>query len=229
MVQALRELISRGALGRIHTVSAAWLNEELLTIEPGHWMLDPEQMGPSLSLADVGVHCWDLIEHVTAGKIVDVLCETRAARPGAAGSEDTALLLMRLGEGTLASATISQAAPGHGNTVTLEVIGDRASASWDIRSANQLTVSELGGAGRVLERATAPVEALGVAARLPPGQPEGHSEALAVLFGRIHEHIRGGARVSGHPTFADGVRGLHVLEALLRSTAEGRWIAVERD
>jgi predicted dehydrogenase len=226
MVQALRELVSRGEIGRVHTIRGAWLNEELLTIKPEHWMLDPGQMGPSLSLADVGIHWWDLVEYVTLTTIDEVICETRAARPGAGEGEDTATLVMCLEGGALACATVCQAAPGHGNTVSLEVIGERATAAWDIRSANLLAVRELGGARRVLERGTGPVEALGVDARLPAGQPEGHAEALLTLLGRVYDRIHTGEATAGYPTFADGVRGLRVLEALTRSASERRWTAV---
>ena len=228
MVQVLRKLVASGELGRVHTIHGTWLAEELLAVDPGHWMLDPRQMGASLSLADVGIHWWDLVEHVTAMTISDVMCDTRAARPSAGDGdgEDSAVFVMRLDGGAIASGTVCQAAPGHGNTVTLELIGDRAAATWDIRSANLLVVRELGGAQRVLERATEPVRALGVTTRLPAGQPEGHADALRDLLTRVYDHIRTGDPSAGYPTFADGLRGLRVLEALLQSARGGHWTAV---
>jgi predicted dehydrogenase len=227
MIATLRLLIAAGDLGELHAVAGSWLNDELLTIEPGHWMLDRERMGPSLSLADVGIHWWDLVEHVTEREILEVLCETRTARPGGGDGEDLAVLVLRLKGGAIGAATVSQAAPGHGNTVMLEVIGERATATWDIRSANLLTIRERSGARRVLERATVPVIALGIEAHLPVGQPEGHAEALLGLFQRIYDHVRTGEDSAEHPTFADGVRGLRILEALTRSARDGRWVAVD--
>jgi predicted dehydrogenase len=226
MVQALRELVIRGALGRVHTIHGTWLAEELLAIDPEHWMLDRLQMGSSLTLADVGVHWWDLVEHVTAGTIAEVLCETRAGRPHARDGEDSAVLLLRLVNGAIACATICQAAPGHNNVLTLEVIGDRCAAAWDIRFADALVVRELGGPQRVLERATAPVKAFAAVGRLPAGQPEGHADALRELLTRVYERIRTGDRSADHPTFADGVRALRVLEAASESARTGRWTAV---
>jgi predicted dehydrogenase len=226
MVQALRALVLGGQLGRVHTVHGTWLAEELLTIDPGHWMFDPRQMGDSLSLADVGIHWWDLVEHVTATTISDVICEIRTVRPRAGRGEDCAVFLMQLNGGAIATGSVCQAAPGHGNTVTLELIGERATAAWDIRSANVLTVRELGGVHRVLERATGPVEALGVGAQLPVGQPEGHAESLLVLLGRVYDRIRKDESVGDYPTFADGVRGLRVLEALTLSASKKSWTAV---
>lgn len=225
MIETLRLLVSNGDVGEIHAVAGSWLNDELLTIEPGHWMLDRDQMGPSLSLADVGIHWWDLVEYITAREILEVLCETRTARPGGGAGEDLAVLTLRLTGGALGVATVCQAAPGHGNTVTFEVIGDKATAAWDIRNANLLTVRESDGAVRVLERATTPVKELGIHAHLPVGQPEGHAEALLSLFRRIYDHI-GTDEAPYHPTFADGVRSLHILEALTRSASGGHWVSV---
>jgi predicted dehydrogenase len=224
MIEAFRELVAREELGVIHTVVGAWLNEELLTIDPGHWMLDPSLMGASLSLADVGIHWWDLVEHVVAAPIEEVFCERRVMRANASKGEDTAMLLMRLEGGALANATVCQVAPGHGNTLMLEIAGDRATASWDIRSPDLLTVAELGGGRRLIERGTAPAHALGVNTRLPPGQPEGHSEALLNLFARVYRHIDG--EMVNHPTFVDGVRGLRLLEAFNKSASAESWVKV---
>ncbi|HEV3001199.1 MAG TPA: Gfo/Idh/MocA family oxidoreductase [Solirubrobacteraceae bacterium] len=226
MVQALRAVAAGGQLGHVHTIHGTWLAEELLGIDPEHWMLDRRQMGPALSLADVGVHWWDLVEHVTRSAVSDVICETRARRPNARGGEDTAVFVLRLEGGAIATGVVCQAAPGHTNTVTLELIGDRAAAAWDIRSADQLVVRELSGRQRVLQRGTAPVEALGVGARLPPGHPEGHADALRELLSRVYEHIGRGYPARGHPTFVDGLRGLRVLEALSTSARTTRWTAV---
>lgn len=228
MVQALRELVARAELGRLNAIHGTYLLEELLDADPSHWMLDPVQMGPALSLADVGIHWWDLVEHVTGQQIEQVLCETRAARPHATtGGEDTAAMVLRLNGGAIASGMICQAAPGHGNAVTIEVIGDRGAAAWDIRDPNRLVVRELGGVQRTLERATAPVAALGVGATLPAGQPEGQADAFRDLLARAYTHIRTGTPSAGtYPTFVDGLRGIQVLEALLVSAHDRRWTAI---
>jgi predicted dehydrogenase len=227
MIETLRLLISGGELGGIHAVAGSWLNDELLTIAPDHWMLDPVRMGPSLSLADIGVHWWDLVEYVTGGEILDVLCETRTSRPGGGFGEDLAVLALRLTGETVGTATVCQTAPGHGNTITLEAIGSRATATWDIRTADLLTIREPGGTRRVLERASTPVAELGVGTHLPVGQPEGHAEALLGLFRRVYDHIRSGETVADHPTFADGVRGLRILEALRQSARDRKWVDVD--
>lgn len=226
MVQALRSLVARGNLGRVRAVRATWALEELLMLDAEHWMFDRAQMGPALALADVGVHLWDLVEHVVDERITAVICETQVARSHATASgEDTAAVLARCTGEVLVDALISQAVPGHGNTVVLEVVGERASAEWDIRAADRLVVRGLGGRHRVVERGSAEVTALGVTTGLAHGQPEGHADATRALMARVYRRIAGD-RDAEHPTFADGARGLHVLEALLASARDRRWTPV---
>jgi predicted dehydrogenase len=229
MVQALRSLVARGELGHVRTVRATWLLEELLTLDAEHWMFDRAQMGPALALADVGVHLWDLVEHVIDERIAAVMCETQVARSHATASgEDTAAVLLRCTGDVLVDALVSQAVPGHGNTVVLEVVGERASAEWDIRAPDRLVVRGRGGRHRVLERGTAEVTALGVRSVLPHGQPEGHADATRALMARVYGAIAGDGDAE-HPTFADGVRGLRTLGALLASARDRRWTTVRTD
>lgn len=226
MIQTMRELVSRGQLGQVKVVRGAWLCDELLLIDQDHWMLDPEQMGPSLTLADVGVHWWDLVEHVVGIPIIEVMCETETMRPVADTGEDTAILIARLHGGALANATICQVAPGHGNTLAIEIVGERATAVWDLRCAEILTVRELGGGCRVLERGGRSAAEFDVDSQLPRGHPEGHADALHALFGRIYDRVGGRGTHPDYPTFADGVRGHRILDAALRSAHSRTWATV---
>jgi predicted dehydrogenase len=229
MIGMLRAEVARGALGRVHLVHGTYLLEELLTADRGHWMLDPEQMGPALTLADVGVHWWDLAEHVTGLAVEAVICETRAARRngGDARGEDTAALMMRLARNAIATATICQAAPGHGNTITIEVLGDEASASWDIRASDTLTVRPLSAPASVHTRDLPPADASLRGWHLPAGQPEGHADAFRDLLREVYAHVAERSREVRYPTFADGLRGMRVLEAVLESTVTRSWAPVQ--
>lgn len=228
MVQALRDLAARGELGRLRAAHGTWLLEELLVIDPSHWMLDPRQMGPSLTLADTGIHWWDLVEYTTGAAIREVFCETAALRANARAGEDTAAMVLRLDDGILATGAVSQAAPGHRSTLTLELIGERASASWDIREPDRLTVRELGGVQHVINgaaRAACNSEKGSEVSTV--GRPEGHAAAVRALLAHVYAHIRSRDAATGdYPTFVDGLHALHVLDALRDSARSGAWVVV---
>lgn len=139
-VAGLRRRIAEGGLGRVHLIHGAYLLDEVLAdlTGPGSWMLDPARMGPSLSLADVGVHWWDQVEYLTGRHVVEAFCTRQSARDPAAPGEDSAALILRLEGGAVAVAAISGAAPGHENTLEIEVLGTEASARWEDDSADRL-------------------------------------------------------------------------------------------
>ncbi len=208
-VQALRQLVASGGLGQIHTVHGTYLLDELLSVDSGHWMLDPVQMGPSLSLADVGIHWWDLVEHVTGTVVAAVFCEARTTRAAAGTGEDSAAVLLRLDDGAVATGTVCQTAPGHGNTITIEALGSRGAAEWDSRRAHRLRVSDAGRCWRAFDSHSPPTRIA----------------AFRSLFERVYAHVRFGRPPAGpYPTFADGVHALRVLEALQESARRGRWV-----
>jgi predicted dehydrogenase len=225
MVDALRRAILGGELGHVHLVHGGTLSDELLRDGVrDHWMFLPELMGGALTLADVGVHWWDLVSHVTGQPVVEAICVRQAVTTGPQGPEDSTALILRLADGTVAVAAISGVAPGQGNAMTLEAIGTTASASWRQEDPDCLVVGspEAGQQRRLRTPADALVDAF-PAAHVAAGHIEGYLDAFRSLIGGVYTAFAAPAEAAAHPTFADGVRGLQVLEALLASSESGRW------
>jgi predicted dehydrogenase len=64
----------------------------------------------------------------------------------------------------------------------------------------------------------------------PGGHVEGYPDTFRALFAEVYADVeRGGpSDVPTYPTFEDGHDALCVLEAVARSSAEERWVTVER-
>jgi predicted dehydrogenase len=68
---------------------------------------------------------------------------------------------------------------------------------------------------------------------LPAGHPEGWAEALRDLLRPFYATVSGGASPAAavasaaYPSLADGARAIHVVDAVLRSSCEGRWTALD--
>lgn len=229
LVEYLRSAVSDGRLGELHLIRGAYLLEEVFGIEDSsHWMLDPERIGPALALIDVGVHWWDLVEYVSGQRIVEALCTRQAVRPGGGAGEDSAAIMLRLESGAVAMAAISNAAPGHGNTIDFEFIGTAATGAWSQQDPEKLWFAELGEAPRVIWRGEDTAGAAGPSTlQRPIGQPQGYLDAFRDLMARIYGQITGVEPGLPVPDFADGLRGVRVLEALIESTAKGAWIPVD--
>jgi predicted dehydrogenase len=227
MVQAMRAAVADGSLGQIHLIRGCYLADEILTLDdPSSWLLDADRRGEALSLADIGVHWWDLVEHVSGQRIESVMCIRQAVRAKDAVGEDSAAVMLRLDKGAAAVATISSAAPGHANTIQLELIGTTASMWWEQENPDQLWAGRL---GDPVERTMRPKQPTGVelprTLQMPAGHVAGYLDGFRDMIATVYDAI-GGESNRDYPTFADGARGVAVLDALVRSANSGQWIEV---
>jgi predicted dehydrogenase len=191
-VSEFRRAVTSGELGEVHLAHGVFHLDEVRTLERGHWMLDPARCGPSLTLSDIGVHWWDLLEFVTGERVVAAIAATRSLRAG--GLDDSAAVCLRLTGGVQAVASLSQAVATSGR-LTLELAGTEGTRRWE------------GAEGR------------------PAAQAAAKQASFGALMRAIYADVSEG-RPSAKPVyanFADGARGVAVLEALLESVASERW------
>jgi predicted dehydrogenase len=230
MLQAMRAAIIRGAIGRMHVLRGAYMADYALSLsteDPDNWAFDSHHTGSSLSLTDIGVHWWDLLEHVSGQRIERVICAQWSARDPETPGADSVAILLRLEGGAIASSVISAAASGHGNTLELEAVGTKASLRWEQESAESLWQRAVGQPARLLTRRPDLEDVrLPHTLQLPHCHPQGYLDGFRDLMARVYEAVDGGAREGQYPTFADGLRGVVILEALLKSVDTGSWISV---
>lgn len=227
MVRAMRAAIAADELGRVHLVQGRWLSDELLRVENrDHWIFDPAQIGSALTLADIGVHWWDLVSYVTEQPIVEVMCARQAVTTGEGGGEDSTAVMLRLADGAVAVGAISGAAPGHANSLELEAIGTHGSAAWKQEDPDRLALGSIGTTVRSRLRAPGDAYTHGFASpHLPQGHIEGYLDAFRELVGAVYSGFADGRPEGepGYPTFTDGLRGIMVLEALIASADSAKW------
>jgi predicted dehydrogenase len=245
--------VRAGAVGAPRLVSGHYLQDWLLRDTDWNWRLDPAQAGSLRAVADIGSHWLDLARFVTGLEVTEVLADLHtfvrrrlrptgpvetfaATREGERevvemSSDDAAGLLLRYGEAARGVLTISQVSAGRKNTLGIEVDGTDAALAWSSEAAEQLW---LGHRDRPNERLWRDPALLGPDARrvahYPGGHAEGFAETFLGLFERVYADVAAGGPSAdpAYPTFADGLEGLFVEEAIRRSAAEGRWVSVER-
>ena len=106
LVSELRSIVQSGELGHIHFVRGSFLLDQHPLMDPAHWMRDPRRRGPSLSLADLGTHWWDLLTYVLGERITAAWCAV-ATGDGSNTSDESAAIAFRLDGGALAQAAVS--------------------------------------------------------------------------------------------------------------------------
>jgi predicted dehydrogenase len=225
LVEHMRATLAAGELGALRVVHGRYVCDDALLVSEG-WRLLPESSGPTYVTADLGAHWFDLAEHVTGAQISEVLADFRTFVPGRA-LEDHASLLLRFDNSATGSAQFSALGAGRKNQLLLELEGDRGGFTWDQESPNellhrhaeqptQIVVKDPGtNAGRAAELA-----------RYPAGHAEGYGDAFRVILRDAYRAMAGEPH-GPFPTFADGLRGMQILEACVRSAGNGGWVPVE--
>jgi predicted dehydrogenase len=144
-------------------------------------------------------------------------------------SEDAATILVRFDNGARGACVVSQVSAGRKNAFSLEVDGSRRALAWAQEQPNELWLGSRNGGSTLMPREP---EAAGPGVpSLPPGHPEGWGEAFRDLFRPFYATVAAGAPppaadAAPYPTLADGARAVRFVEAVLASSAAGRWVAL---
>jgi len=246
-VQLAKKLVSDGRLGEIYHFRAVFLQDWIIDPSfPLVWRLQKEIAG-SGSHGDLGAHLIDMARFLV-GEFNEVIGMSETfvkERPiaeamtglSAKGSEggplgevtvdDATMFMTRFANGALGSFEATRFAAGHRCTNAFEINGSKGSIKFDFERMNELQVyftddaEDVQGFRRVL--ATDPSHAY-----MDAWWPAGHTIGYEHTFTHeVHELMQAFAEDRQPvPNFVDGVKCQEVLEAVDRSIAERRWVAI---
>jgi predicted dehydrogenase len=220
-----RELVGKGAIGRVTRVAGSYLQSFLAADTSGWtWRRDVELAGFG-ALGDLGVHVIDAVRFVSglefervAGAI-PVSSETRRDANGTerpVTTDSAAAFVAELSAGAVGTFEVSQVAAGYGDAFRLELSGERGTVTVDSERPGAIGLI----AGPDLPRE--PVWSTDIPIReLPAGRREPPTPRS---LGAVVEALRG--RAVEFASFGDGLAAQRVLGALRESARRGRWVAV---
>jgi predicted dehydrogenase len=237
LVNEARERVLAGELGTIRRVIVqypqGWLAGPLESTgqKQAAWRTDPTQAGPGGSIADIGVHAFNLAEFVTGQTVVAVCADLASVVPGRAVDDDAAVFL-RFAGGARGLLIASQVATGEGNDLSIAIYGSTAALAWSHATPNTLRLMSLDGREQYL-RAGTDAAGLGATARslcrTPVGHPEGFIEAFANLYRAFAADVRafpaGPATLKSPAGIDAALRGMRFVDGAIRSSAAGQiWV-----
>ena len=250
VVQQMRRLRESGELGEILVVQGTYSQDWLLYDTDWNWRVDSKASGPSRCMADIGSHWFDLAEHVTGLRVTCVSADlqtfhkTRKQPKGSVetfankmmgpgdyvetpvDTEDFGAVVFRMGDRTRGSMTASQVSAGRKNNFRMEVYGSKASAAWDQERPDELWVGhrQTGNSIFIKDPSLLAPQARAFA-DLPGGHSEGYDDTFKQVFRRFYASIVSG-QTPEYPEFADGLRQLVILDAVLESNRTRKWAEV---
>ena len=234
MVRQLRAMVAGGLLGPIQKIHVqyyqGWVNPLLRDPDKRRsvWRLDPARSGNSSCIGDIGVHCFNLVEYTTGLRIERLLADLDTGISGNPLDVDGSVLL-RLSGNVPGVLCASQIATAEENNLQLAVYGRTGALKWAQETPQRLEFLQEGKPLTVLT-AGQPynVPQARAASKLPPGHPEGFTDAMGNLYRGIARAINGEPVDSGDfPGIDAGVRGMRFIEAVLKSASSGnQWCAL---
>ena len=234
-----RQLVEQGFLGRVFSFHGRYFRSSYIDHDkPLSWRLRREMAGGG-ALFDLGSHVLDLV-HYLLGDFDSVQASLQTLikeRPISAGSEETepvdvddlALMHVRMAGGGLGLVETSRMGTGVTNDLRIEIFGDKGALRFSLADPSWLEVYDVRDAGqplggmrgfRKLETVQRHEGQMAPDWSMSPGFVRSHAECqyrflAAVLAGR-----------EPTPGLGDGLRVQEAMEAALRSSEEGRWVAI---
>jgi len=239
--------------GEVYLVHGHYLQDWLFYDTDYNWRLETEISGESRAVADIGSHWCDLIQFVTGLKIKKVFANLSTIHPvrkkpkqsvetfkqaNVENSEDIKIttedagsIMFILGNGAQGVFTVSQVSAGRKNHFWFEIDAGKKAVSWNQERPNELWVGYREKANEILIKDPSLLsEEARSFAHYPGGHPEGYPDGPKNLFMRVYNFIREGKDPvrdeKDFPTFEDGHYENRIVEAVLRSNKEQKWIEV---
>ena len=207
-VRRARQLVAEGALGDLRQIRIGWGQDVMMSAAAeASWRGDAALSGPGGTLADLGTHCFHLAEFLLQQKMVELAAEVESF---GAQTPRQAEMLCRFESGLKGSLWCSQVTPGSAKGLEVMIAGSKATLRWRLGAPEEVQLIGIG-------------EPAEVPANVPlPQWREGFIDAFASLYADAARAIRGEPNLA--PTYADGVRGMQFIEAVLDS--KGGWFSL---
>jgi predicted dehydrogenase len=249
VVQQMRRMIENGDLGDILVVQGTYSQDWLLYETDFNWRILKKDNGPLRVVGDIGSHWMDMIQHVT-GLPITALCadlktihstrkKPKVAVETFAGktlkpsdyedvkidTEDYGGVLLHLGDKARGAYTVSQVNAGCKNRFEFYVFGTKCGAGWNQERPDELWIGYRNEPNRIVLKDPALLYPKAASyADLPGGHSEGYDDCHKMLFRRFWARVADPSQPIEYPTFADGVRGMELLEKVIESNKKRGWV-----
>jgi len=249
VVQHIRRMVQKGELGDILVVQGTYSQDWLLYETDYNWRLDRKDNGPLRVMGDIGSHWMDMIQHLT-GLPITALCADLATfhktrkRPKVAietfagktlspddyervaiDTDDFGAVLVHMGDRARGAFTVSQVSAGCKNRFQVEIYGTKMGVQWNQERPDELWLGHRNSPNQIILKDPSLLhkEAAGFA-DLPGGHSEGYDDAHKQVYRRFYRKIADPTSEIDFPTFADGLRGMELLEKVLESVDRNGWV-----
>jgi predicted dehydrogenase len=253
LVQDMKNKVRAGEIGKPYLVHGSYLQDWLLFDTDYNWRIEPEVGGPSRCIADIGSHWMDCVQEVTGAKITEVCSDlvtvipTRKKPRGQVetfslnvsaeyeevkvSTEDYGAVLFKMDNGAHGMFSVSEVSAGRKCYLNFEIDGSKASMYWNQEEADKMWIGYKDKNNlHVMRNPLLMTEQSREYTYLAAGHPEGWNDAMKNNVYSFYKFIADGGKIGKDPcdfaTFEDGHYIMKLIEAILKSSEEKRWVKV---
>lgn len=236
-VTLAKQFIDEGKLGKIFHYRAKFLQDWTISADlpqggQGLWRLDVNVAGSGVT-GDLLAHCIDTAMWLNGGidKVIgmtETFIKERqhnlTGKKEKVGIDDASLFLARFDNGSLANFEATRYARGHKALYTLEINGEKASIQWDLHDLHRLQYFDHRDEGRTRGWRSIHVtdgDHPYMAKWWVPGLQIGYEHSFVHQVADFIAGIETGK--SAAPTFREAMATDLVTDAVLKSSASGKW------
>jgi predicted dehydrogenase len=241
-VTLAKRIIDEGKLGKIFHYRAKFLQDWTIKSDlpqggQGLWRLDLAAAGAGVS-GDLLAHCIDTAIWLNGGlETVSCMTETfvkermhnLTGKVEKVGIDDACIFHGRFANGSLANFESTRYARGHKALYTFEINGENMSLGWDLHDLHRLQVFDYKDEGKI--RGWKSVHVTDNSPDHPymdrwwvPGLAVGYDASFTHQVADFLDGLASGKPAG--PTFRDSLETQHVLDAILASAKDQKWVTV---
>lgn len=251
VVQHIRRLIESGELGEVLHVQGTYSQDWLLYDTDFNWRIEESKNGSLRAMGDIGSHWMDMIQHLTGLPITAVCAELatfhktrkkpkvsiqtfagKKLKPSdyeevPIATDDFGAVLLHLGDRARGAFTVSQVAAGNKNKFAFEIYGTKCGVAWNQERPDELWIGNRNSPNQVIVKDPSLLHAKAAPyADLPGGHSEGYDDSHKQLYRRFYARVANPKAPEDYPTFADGLKGMILLEKVHESAKKLKWVKV---
>jgi predicted dehydrogenase len=241
-VTLAKKLVDEGRLGKIFHYRAKFLQDWTISADlpqggTGLWRLDVAAAGSGVS-GDLLAHCIDTAVWLNGDMdSISAMTETfvkerkhnLTGKVEKVGIDDACIFMGRFRNGSLANFESTRYARGHKALYTFEINGEKASIFWDLHDLHRLQYFDHRDEGKL--RGWRSIHVSDNGGEHPymdkwwvPGLQIGYEHSFVHQVADFIEGVESGK--PAQPTFRDAQRTQLVLDAILESAKDGKWVNI---
>lgn len=251
MVRQAASMTRGGSLGRLFAAHGSYLQDWMLRETDYNWRVDAALGGASRAVADIGSHWCDTVQFVTGRRIVEVMADLSIVWPtrkaNVAGNqtftqeasavyddkpvttEDFGSVLFRFDDGSKGCFSVSQVSAGRKNRLSFEINGSERSVAWDQEVPQQLWIGHREQANQILTDDPGLMNKDAAdSAHFPGGHIEGWPDAFKNMMAQFYRAVQANVMPEKplFATFHDGANVMYIIDAIVKSHQQQRWVRV---